>query len=136
MERYMPIDADLKPCPFCGGPAVLTNVRMSNHTFIIGCYNELCVRPRTDGYGAKEDVIGLWNYRPTPRPVEQARNNLRLSFHALVEEVANGSDAVIPQRWADINQLVDALIAAAQRVGSGNQPAQEQVATTRRSEAP
>ncbi len=63
-ERYMPIDAELRPCPFCGGPAVLTNVRESNHTFIVGCYNESCVRPRTDGFGAKEDVIGLWNCRP------------------------------------------------------------------------
>lgn len=69
-EPYMPIGADLLPCPFCGGPAVLTNVRESNHTFIIGCYNELCVRPRTDGYGVKEDVIGLWNQRPDGLPTE------------------------------------------------------------------
>lgn len=68
-ENYMPIEAELLPCPFCGQPAVLTNVRESNHTFIVGCYNELCVRPRTNGYGAKEDVIGLWNYRPAePQP--------------------------------------------------------------------
>jgi hypothetical protein len=68
LEAYMPIDAELLPCPFCGGEATLTNVRQSNHTFIVGCYNEQCVRPRTDGYGAKEDVVGLWNHRPSQPP--------------------------------------------------------------------
>ena len=69
-ENYMPIKAELLPCPFCGNPAVLTNVRESNHTFIVGCYNEMCVRPRTDGYNTKEDVIGLWNRRPDDLPTE------------------------------------------------------------------
>jgi hypothetical protein len=63
IERYMPIDADLLPCPFCGQPAVLTNVRMSNHTFRVSCVNESCLRPRTDGYDTQEAVTALWNQR-------------------------------------------------------------------------
>jgi hypothetical protein len=35
LEVYMPIDAELLPCPFCGGEAVLTNVRQSNNVFAL-----------------------------------------------------------------------------------------------------
>lgn len=88
LESYMPIEAELLPCPFCGAPAVLTNVRQSNHTFIVGCYNELCVRPRTDGYGAKEDVIGLWNHRPVDPSAPQEEDEDTREARELGERVA------------------------------------------------
>lgn len=63
---------ELKPCPWCGGQAALTNVRMSDHTFRVGCYNDSCgVRPATDYYGSREqpssanEVIAAWNSRST-----------------------------------------------------------------------
>lgn len=71
LENYMPIDADLKPCPFCGAKAVLTNVRQSGHSFAIGCVNESCWRPRTDYYDTQDGVVSLWNARSggvTPPP--------------------------------------------------------------------
>ena len=61
---------ELLPCPFCGASASLTDVRMSGHTFRVGCYNEHCgVRPATDYYGCREqpssaqEVIMAWNTR-------------------------------------------------------------------------
>ena len=86
----MPIEAAILPCPFCSQPAVLTNVRESNHTFIVGCYNESCVRPRTDGYGSKEDVVRLWNQRPDDLPTEDEviKEFQRLSQSATNREYA------------------------------------------------
>ncbi len=61
---------DLLPCPFCGKDAALTNVRMANHTFRVGCYNEFCgVRSTTDYYGSRtqpstaQEAIEAWNTR-------------------------------------------------------------------------
>ncbi len=56
-------DEKLLPCPFCGKEPFLTNVRMSDREFYIGCYNELCWRPRTERYGEKHSVIAAWNTR-------------------------------------------------------------------------
>jgi hypothetical protein len=60
--------ARLKPCPFCGAKAVLTNVRMSGHTFKAGCYNETCWRPGTDGFDSEKAAIAAWNTRTPPQP--------------------------------------------------------------------
>jgi hypothetical protein len=54
---------ELLPCPFCGGKAVLTNVRMSDYMFKVGCYNELCWRPGTDYFTSEADAIAAWNRR-------------------------------------------------------------------------
>ena len=59
-------ESELLPCPFCGEQASLTNVRMSDQEFRIGCYNELCWRPGTDYYSCKETLIKLWNTRTAP----------------------------------------------------------------------
>ena len=50
-------------CPFCGTTPVITNVRMSNHSFKVGCYNEFCWRPGTDFYSTEKDAIEAWNKR-------------------------------------------------------------------------
>jgi hypothetical protein len=53
----------LKPCPFCGGDAVLTNERMSDKRFRVGCYNDTCWRPGTDWYDSAPAVADAWNHR-------------------------------------------------------------------------
>ncbi|HMG17669.1 MAG TPA: Lar family restriction alleviation protein [Gemmatimonadales bacterium] len=55
--------SDLLPCPFCGGPAVLTDVRMSGHSFKVGCYNECCWRPGTDAFDNAHHARAAWNVR-------------------------------------------------------------------------
>lgn len=65
VEPYMPIAAEtgLLPCPFCGGEAVLTNVRQSNHSFRVGCYTEHCFKPATPYYETMHDAVTAWNKR-------------------------------------------------------------------------
>ena len=60
---YMPIAADLQPCPFCGEKAVLTDVRQSGQSFRVSCVNESCWRPGTDYYDTEATVVELWNRR-------------------------------------------------------------------------
>jgi hypothetical protein len=68
---------ELKPCPWCGREATLTNVMMSNYMFRIGCHNENCgVRPSSDYYGSREnpmtaqEVIDAWNNRANAQSCE------------------------------------------------------------------
>jgi hypothetical protein len=65
LENYMAVatKVHLLPCPFCGEQVALTNVRMSGHSFAIGCYNESCWRPRTDYYDSEAAVTDAWNTR-------------------------------------------------------------------------
>lgn len=71
----------LLPCPFCGGKATLTNVRMSGHIFKVGCYNELCWRPGTDGFDREDHATAAWNSRPALSEVhpEGAQESLKSS---------------------------------------------------------
>jgi hypothetical protein len=65
-EAAEPRADGLLPCPFCGAKAVLTNVRMSGYTFKVGCYNETCWRPGTDGFDSEKVAIEAWNKRIPP----------------------------------------------------------------------
>lgn len=74
LENYMPVEATLCPCPYCGEKAILTNVRESGHSFAIGCVNESCWRPRTDYYDTQKAVVDLWNSRVVPPAPSGAPN--------------------------------------------------------------
>lgn len=53
----------LKPCPFCGGEAVILNEAECDVWHVM-CGNEDCeVRPWTDFYDSQEEAIEVWNRR-------------------------------------------------------------------------
>jgi hypothetical protein len=66
-DRYREgIEAELLPCPFCGGPATLGGMPKG----IIGevrCRNEDCFGPKTTAL-TKADSIRQWNTRDLPLP--------------------------------------------------------------------
>ncbi len=58
---------DLKPCPFCGGEAVIRETRFSNN-YTIGCTAKYrCLMHFQDtSYSSKDEMISLWNQRIKP----------------------------------------------------------------------
>ena len=62
---------ELKPCPFCGGEAVVVEEYLSEEadasadeiTYFVSC--GLCAS-RTDNYATKKRAIEAWNNRPNP----------------------------------------------------------------------
>jgi hypothetical protein len=61
-DFHRPADSlDLKPCPFCGGPATKAIAVVSDCQ--IRCENDDCIGPHTTAYN-EADVIRQWNARP------------------------------------------------------------------------
>ena len=55
---------NLKPCPFCGGKAMLNSLYSDFHQ--VSCSNPLCkVLPQTWCYDTLEEAIEAWNWRYT-----------------------------------------------------------------------
>ena len=53
---------NLKPCPFCGGEAVLTKIL--NNFWMPQCRNNLCMAgDEPNDYDRKEQAIKAWNTR-------------------------------------------------------------------------
>lgn len=50
----------LKPCPFCGGKAVLTLSHCQDGTYVVGCVDCNC---EMDYMETKEETIEAWNRR-------------------------------------------------------------------------
>ena len=67
---------DLRPCPFCGSPAELTDVHpiTCEEVSVITCTNAECPAilfvELDDEPDAAEHAAMLWNARPTPRTEE------------------------------------------------------------------
>ena len=58
--------AELKPCPFCGGAAILveSQYRHGQESFYVKCLNKNCaVIPITYEHGEMESAIEAWNRR-------------------------------------------------------------------------
>ncbi len=94
---------ELKPCPFCGGKAVLTNVRMSGREFKVGCYNDLCWRPGTDYYDRSDHAVAAWNTRAqlTARADGEA---VAWATDGIIEHLRQGNPATVgPRPGADFN---------------------------------
>ena len=58
-------DAELKPCPFCGGEAELFSYYsnkdfLTSKLYVVFCKNCLC---QTDKYSVEKRVIESWNKR-------------------------------------------------------------------------
>lgn len=56
-------EQEVKPCPFCGGSAVITDVRESHHSFKVGCYSDTCWQPGTGYFDTEQEAIAAWNKR-------------------------------------------------------------------------
>ena len=63
---------ELKPCPFCGGPAELKDARkflvVSRQSYItpysVSCENKQCgVKPHTPFVDSEQEAITAWNRR-------------------------------------------------------------------------
>lgn len=57
---------NLKPCPFCGGPARMFSVEQPNRsiTYEVDCENKDCeVSACTLLYDTKEEAAAVWNRR-------------------------------------------------------------------------
>jgi hypothetical protein len=57
----------LKPCPFCGGAATLSDGESGD--FNVCCHSRDCFGPHTALYYLRSDAIAAWNTRATPEPV-------------------------------------------------------------------
>ena len=72
---------DLKPCPFCAGPAYLTDTKNGTSMRHVGCTScgivlkaaWVCLGP-PDKYGWSRDVVTLWNRR-TPASAQVVEGN-------------------------------------------------------------
>ena len=60
-------EVELKPCPFCGGEAIVYEDE-ENDCYMIGCKSCCAVEPMTEWCESKEDAIVQWNTR---KPMEQ-----------------------------------------------------------------
>lgn len=59
---------ELKPCPFCGGPASLFCVEQPSGelTYEVDCENDGCeVSACTMLYPTREEAAAVWNRRPS-----------------------------------------------------------------------
>ena len=67
---------DLKPCPKCGGKAILHDDSICCY---VGCVN---CRKRSKGYVSPKDAIASWNEGATPSTDESGdkRMNVQLAF--------------------------------------------------------
>ena len=54
--------ANLKPCPFCGGDAMIVKVEGSSYPYSVQCIDIDC-SCRTDNFKKYEDAIKSWNKR-------------------------------------------------------------------------
>lgn len=63
-----PVEADLSPCPFCGGEAVLENVVCEAYVRCLRCRAKI-IRHHYDNNDsiAISDVTRAWNRRTGPR---------------------------------------------------------------------
>lgn len=56
----------IKPCPFCGGKAVLKQIQGgSYHPYYVRCNSKECfTNASTDIFASPESAIRVWNHRP------------------------------------------------------------------------
>lgn len=57
------ITDELKPCPFCGGRAILTKTDYKDYYILCALDNFCNVRPSTSLSRSKKTVIKAWNTR-------------------------------------------------------------------------
>lgn len=55
---------ELKPCPFCGGKAYITQTLSQTSRFVVGCFGD-CFVELPLLYSTREDAIEAWNRRVT-----------------------------------------------------------------------
>ena len=76
-ENASPLtEADLKSCPFCGGPAHIAQFSGGPNGFAVLCLGACYVKPSTSCAPTKEAAIALWNTRATVRPCGHDPKNL------------------------------------------------------------
>lgn len=56
---------ELKPCPFCGREAGITELTYPMKHYTVICSNEKCYAQMGD-FLSKEEAIRMWNTRPNP----------------------------------------------------------------------
>ena len=56
---------ELKPCPFCGRKAGVSELTYPIKHYVVICSNEKCYAQMGD-FMSKEDAIEMWNTRPNP----------------------------------------------------------------------
>ena len=62
---------NLKPCPFCGGKAVMISEPYTHDRFLVACKNrgEVCkCEPCTNWFDTPEEAAEVWNRRENERP--------------------------------------------------------------------
>ena len=83
---------DLKPCPFCGGEAMVKEaIAYAESVYTVGCGDSECMGYEGPWRRSKEDVIAAWNRRDertcTPVNVDREDEDGRLHkmFHRCSE---------------------------------------------------
>ena len=85
---------------------------MSGHTFKVGCYNELCWRPGTDGINSYQAAIDAWNTRaertpdtaPAPVTSEMRRNaETPEEYNRLLDLTVEAAKQPAPHSWQPIS---------------------------------
>ena len=87
---------ELKPCPFCGGPAEVRHVLRCGQDAWTACCDESvdpdCCGSTDPTYFKKSDAIAAWNRRATPPPASVVERDPRTNPQpGDVKEYADGS---------------------------------------------
>lgn len=54
---------ELKPCPFCGGEAIIEQDEDWYWEWTVSCRNEDCVCYEGRSYETEEEAVAVWNRR-------------------------------------------------------------------------
>jgi len=74
------MDEELKPCPFCGGDAGVSEIR-ARHAFSAYCSgrsHQCAVTVETAGYESRERAIAAWNTRRNDLVIEDLSMLIRM----------------------------------------------------------
>ncbi len=63
--------AELKPCPFCGSSAEISQTY--RYTWVVGCSNDNCPCWCGTEFDTKEDAMNFWNTRAPEKKVNYAK---------------------------------------------------------------
>ena len=64
----------LRPCPFCGGKAVMISEPITHDRFLVACKNrgDMCkCEPCTNWFATREEAAEAWNRRVNDAPVRR-----------------------------------------------------------------
>ncbi len=113
MTPDTPAMSELKPCPFCGTPAIIEKFpSMVEQKWQADCPNEFCkCSPSSNAHRTEEEARIAWNTRAlSPQPENSSRGlNAKLEIHILLDalvEAAKG-EQIDPEMCQTIESIAN-----------------------------